>query len=133
MRLTILTPERVALETDSVEGVFAHSIQGAFGVLAGHIPLVSALDVALLAYTQGGQRQTAAVMGGVLQTDGNSVVVLSPAAELSTEIDVLRAQHARERAEARLRERTENVDVKRAEMAMARALARLKATSGGSV
>ncbi|MBK8190342.1 MAG: ATP synthase F1 subunit epsilon [Vampirovibrionales bacterium] len=129
MRLKILTPERVTLDADMIDSVFARSTRGEFGVLKGHIPLVAALDVGLLAYTQGGRRHTAAVMGGVLETDGNTVIVLTSAAELSSEVDTLRARHARERAEARLREKSDNVDLKRAELALSRAIARIKASS----
>lgn len=133
MRLKILTPERAAVDAENVEGVFARSPQGEFGVLKGHIPMVCSLSVGMLSYRQGARRHAVAVMGGVLETDGESVVVLSPAAELSGEIDALRAEHARERAESRLRERQDFVDVKRAELALARAMARLKASTSASL
>lgn len=127
MHLRILTPERIVLDEENVDGVTARSTQGEFGVLPRHLPLVAPLDIALMTYKMGGKDYTAAVMGGMFSTDGQKITILSDAAELSSEIDTARAKHARERAEARLREKHEDVDTVRAELALSRAMARLKA------
>ena len=57
----------------------------------------------------------------------NEVRVLAETAEQGSEIDVLRAKAAKERAEKRLQLKDENINHGRAEMAMRRAMARLKA------
>ena len=57
----------------------------------------------------------------------DKVTVLAEAAEWPDEIDVNRAEAAKERAESRIQGHAENVDIARAEMALRRALTRLKA------
>jgi F-type H+-transporting ATPase subunit epsilon len=128
MKLKIITPDRVVVD-ETVDAVYGQAIDGSFGVLPKHIPMVTPLEVSLVEYVKSGQRHKATVMGGILRTDGDEVVVLSDAAEKSDEIDKLRAEQSRQRAEARLRERDASIDALRAEMALKRALLRLKATS----
>jgi F-type H+-transporting ATPase subunit epsilon len=125
MNLKIITPHKTLLD-EPVDSVTATTLDGEIGVLPNHIPLVSPLDIGVLKFVQNGQTKKVAVMGGVFSTDGKVTTVLSDAAELSDEIDVARAQHAKERAEARLREKAASVDVKRAELSLAKALVRLK-------
>ena len=132
MKLKIVTPERTIYESDNVEAVYGQAADGSLGILQGHIPLITPLEVGVLKYVEGGKEHPLAVMGGMLTTDGNEVTILTDSAELGSEIDVVRAQHAKERAEARLRESSENMDTARAEQALARATLRLKLGSGPS-
>jgi F-type H+-transporting ATPase subunit epsilon len=125
MKLTIVTPERQVL-TEEVEAVYAAAVDGEFGVLPKHIPMVTPLKIGVLNYVKNGTKHPVAVMGGMFRTDGKEVIVLSDAAEKGTEIDRVRAEQAKERAERRLQQKNENVDHARAEKAFARALARLK-------
>lgn len=127
MKLKIVTPTRTVLE-ENVEAVYAKTLDGEVGILPKHVPLVSPLDIGILRYVKEGQKEPVAVMGGLLRTNGEEISVLSTTAELAAEIDVARAQQAKERAEARLREKTAGLDMGRAETALARSLARLKAT-----
>jgi F-type H+-transporting ATPase subunit epsilon len=129
MKLKIVTPERTVVE-EEVEAVYGNTVDGMVGILKGHVPLVTPLEIGVMSYQQNGQKKPLAIMGGLMSTDGESVTVLSDAAELSTEIDAVRAQHAKDRAEARLRQQAENVDVARAQEALARALVRLRVTGG---
>jgi F-type H+-transporting ATPase subunit epsilon len=62
-------------------------------------------------------------------TDGKKVILLAEAAERPEEIDVARAQKAKERAEKRLSERSPDVDFDRARIALLRAITRLKLSS----
>ena len=125
MRLKIITPERVLVDED-VEAVYGTAVDGAIGILPYHIPMVTPLAVGLMSYVRGGRKEPLAVMGGMLYTDGELVTVLSDAAEKSNEIDVVRAQHAKERAEAELRHKESSQNQAVAEQALARASARLK-------
>lgn len=127
MQLKIVTPNRTVVD-EAVDSVTALSTDGEFGVLSNHIPLVTPLEIGVLQYSQNGQTKKVAVMGGIFSTDGKVSTVLSDAAELVDEVDAVRAQHAKERAEARLREKSASVDVKRAELSLHRALVRLKLT-----
>jgi F-type H+-transporting ATPase subunit epsilon len=126
LTLKVVTPEKEVLAA-SVEAVSAIGTNGSFGVLTHHQPLVTALEIGLLTYTQGAQKKALAVMGGVFSTDGTTVTVLTPSAELGEQIDVLRAQEAKARAEARLKEKESHIDHQRAQLALNRAIIRLKA------
>ncbi len=126
MDLKILTPDKVVVEETGVTEVIAASTDGSFGVQEKHIPMVTPLKSAVLTYIKEGQSRSAAVMSGMFSTDGKNVIVLSEAAELETDIDFLRAEEAKKRAESRLSEKKDNLDAKRAEMALAKAMTRLK-------
>jgi F-type H+-transporting ATPase subunit epsilon len=59
-------------------------------------------------------------------TDGKKVILLAEAAERPEEIDIARAQKAKERAQKRLSERSPDIDIDRARVALLRAITRLK-------
>jgi F-type H+-transporting ATPase subunit epsilon len=125
MRLKIMTPERVLVD-DDVEAVYGVAVDGSIGILPHHIPMVTPLAVGLLSYVQSGQKKPLAVMGGMLYTDGQTVTVLSDAAEQSNEINIPRAQQAKERAEAALRQKQDQQEIADARQALSRATVRLK-------
>jgi F-type H+-transporting ATPase subunit epsilon len=96
-------------------------------VLPNHAPFVFALKPgALRMQMAGGKDRYVAVGGGFLVVQQDRTTVLTRSAETPEEIDVARAQKARDRAEARLRIRTPDIDVPRAQASLHRALARLK-------
>ena len=66
-------------------------------------------------------------MGGILQFAHNKATILTDIAELECDIDVVRAKHAYERAQARMKARDEALDIVRAQMALAKAIARISA------
>lgn len=130
MRFKLVTPEQVLLDCD-VEAVYAYGPEGRFGVLPRHIPMVAVLEIGVLCYFIGGKRHCAAITGGILQTNGESVTVLSPTAERGEDVDVLRAEQAKQRAEERLKAREQaDMNVQQAELALARAMSRIKAAHG---
>lgn len=128
MKLKIVTPERIVVE-EEVEAVYGKTIDGMIGILPKHVPVVTPLEIGVMSYVKNGQKLPLAVMGGLLSTDGNSVTVLSDAAELGTEIDAVRAQHAKERAEAELHKLQDHHDIALAQQALSRALVRLALVS----
>lgn len=127
MSISVITPEGVVLKDVSTDAVVVPSSEGSLGILQNHAPMVTALKVGVLRYKQGGSYQRIAVGGGFLELSHNRITVLTDTAESGESIDVLRAQEARKRAEARLRDRAANIDRARAEAALQRAVARLKA------
>ena len=100
---------------------------GGFQVLKNHAPLLSSIDVGEVKLADiAGIESHYAVSGGVVEVHDNKVVMLAESAERSDEIDVVRAQEARDRARKRLAERKSEVDFDRARVALFRALNRLK-------
>jgi F-type H+-transporting ATPase subunit epsilon len=101
---TIVTPERVLLEAEA-EAVMLRTAEGDAAFLAGHTPLVgSVVPGVVRVQREDGTEERAAVHGGFITVAGDGVVVVSPIAELVSDIDVDRAQRALETAEAALAE-----------------------------
>lgn len=126
IRLEVVTPDKMVL-SEMVDIVVATGSEGEFGVLHGHIPFLTTLQEGELRYRQGGDLHYMAVSGGFAEVLPEKVTVLAEAAELAREIDIDRAERARERAEKRLAEaKREELDHIRAETALKRSLIRLK-------
>lgn len=127
MHVDIVTPERIGFSSDAVKMVIARAIDGEIGILSDHAPLVCALDIAPLRIKQADEEIRIAVCGGFMDVKDNTVTILTQSVELATEIDVKRAELAKERAETRLQQKNNpEIDVMRAEAALRRALVRLK-------
>ena len=128
--LEIVTPEKT-LYSGTVENLRAPGIDGGFGVLSGHHPMVSALGIGALRFKEdGGSERLAAVGGGFAEVLRDRVTVLAETAELADTIDASRATAARDRAKDRLKSRRDaEVDAERAEVSLARAINRLKISS----
>ncbi len=127
MRLKIITHEKVVFDED-VDEIYTRGVDGEFGILKNHVPVMSALDIGVTKVIQNGRSINFATMGGVLQFKDNECIILTTTAERGDQIDVARAKEALARAKARLEEHQAEVDAKRAEAALARAMVRLKAT-----
>jgi F-type H+-transporting ATPase subunit epsilon len=127
MTLQIISPERTVFTDVATDAVVVPVTDGSMGILHNHAPMVTTLRVGVLRYKQGNAYKRVAIGGGFLELSNNRITILADTAEAGESIDVLRAQEARQRAEARLRDRTENLDRARAESALRRAIARLKA------
>lgn len=127
MHLKIITHEKVVFDED-VDEIYTRGMDGEFGILKDHIPIMAALDIGVTKVKQNGELKCFTTMGGVLQFKDNECVILTTTAESGDDIDVTRAEEALRRAKARLADNDAAIDAKRAEAAVARAIARLKAT-----
>lgn len=126
MKLKIITHERIIFEGD-VDEIILQTTSGQIGILKDHIPLTTSLDIGVTKAKIGEKNKYFATMGGVFQFKNNSAVILTDVCEDSVDIDVARANAAKERAESRLAEASAQLDSNRAQAALARALARLQA------
>lgn len=126
MILKIITQEKVVFEGE-VDAVYTKGIDGVFGILKGHIPVMSALDIGVTRAVIGNESKLFTTMGGILQFKDEECLILTTLAESGEEIDETRARDALEKAKRRLRNAEARMDAKRAEAAIARAEARLKA------
>ena len=128
LRLDIVTPDKVVLNAE-VDYVGVCGVDGQFGLMPQHAPMLSALKVGDLYYRQGNETHWVFVSGGFAQISDNKVTILAESAELASDIDVERAQEAKARAEKYLENPTPDVDLIRAEQALQRAVSRLKVAS----
>ncbi len=123
--LEIVTPEKKVL-SETVDIVVAPGEEGEFGALPNHIPFLSKLKVGELRFRVGNSTKYVAIMGGYAEVLPDRVTILASAAEEATDIDVIRARAARERAERRLKEAKDRYEFAVAQAALQRALARLR-------
>ena len=126
IKLKIVTHQSVLFEHD-VDEIYTQGVDGRFGVLKNHIPFVTALDVGVTKLIDAGKAIYLTTMGGIFQFKDNEATILTDVAEIGDNIDIVRAKEAKERAEARLRAKSESVQIARAEIALAKAIARISA------
>ena len=125
LQLDIVTPDQLVLSTD-VDYVGAPGLEGEFGILAGHVPFISALAVGGLHYNKEGKTRWVFVSGGFAEISDDRVTILAESAEEAENIDTARAESARKRAEERLAKKGESeINAVRAEIALRRANVRL--------
>lgn len=101
--IEIVTPERIVY-TNEVEMVVVPTVDGEIGILPLHAPLVGVLECGEVRIKFEGKTEWFAVSGGYVQVHEDKVIVLADAAVQSSQIDVDRAQKAKEHAEKRLAE-----------------------------
>ena len=125
--LQIVTPDRMLVQ-EQVDEVEIPGVDGYFGVLPGHTPLLAALSVGELWYRKGQDRTYLAIAYGFAEVLPDRVTILAQLAERAEDIDVGRAESARTRAAQRLDQRSD-LDYERARMALAKSMTRLQVSS----
>lgn len=123
-KLEIITPEKKFFSGE-VEMLVVKTPDGEMGVLRGHIPMVVAISIGLARAVVNGKTYKAVLSEGFMEITRDGVVILVDTAEWPEEIDVRRAEAARERALGRLRSKLNKVEYLRTQAALSRALARL--------
>lgn len=110
----------------------APGVLGRFQILPGHADFISELAVGDIKIESAGETQYYAISGGFLEVVDNRVLLLLETAETAEQIDIQRAEKAKERANERLQAKNPAIDIARAEAALARALNRLKVAQRAS-
>ena len=128
LTLEIVTPDR-ALVNEQVDEVQLPGSEGYLGVLPGHTPLLSSLQVGELWYRIGQEKHYLAVAFGFVEVLPDHVTVLAQIAEKAQEIDVARAEAAKKRAEERVARPQSEMDFERARVALMKSLIRLQVAS----
>ncbi len=124
--LDVITPERQVVSVP-VEFVTLPTVEGFYGILAGHAPMVGSLKAGVVHYRHGGASRVLAVTGGFFEAGPHATVVLADEAELPEEIDVATAIAERDRARAIIEAGGEQEEIVAAKEALERAMARLRA------
>lgn len=104
IRCEIISQDRVVFQ-DDVDIVVVPGAEGVMGILPHHSPLLSLLQMGIITVRKQGREEYFTVSGGVVEVAGNQVTVLANAAENVDEINIARAEAAKERAEASLKEK----------------------------
>ena len=129
LQVELVSPEEIVF-TGEATMVIARTTAGEIAFLTGHVPFVGVIagKSPVRVFLTDGTVMSVAVHSGFVEVSHDRVTILSDVAELAGNIDVARAQTARERAELRLREKADDAE---AEAALARAVLRLS-VSGAS-
>jgi F-type H+-transporting ATPase subunit epsilon len=123
----VVTAEREVYTEDGVDEVVAPGIAGELTVLPSHAPLLTMIKPGIMRLVKGSEETDVAITGGFLEVKDDRVTILADAAERAEEIDTVRAEEARRRAERALEERVGTEELAAAAAALQRALLRLRA------
>jgi len=128
-QLEIVTPEKLVVK-DVAEEMQIPGKNGYLGILPGHAPLITELAVGEITYRNDGSTKRLAVAWGFAEVLPDKVTILAECAERADEIDLKRAEEARQRAEERLKSGDPNVDFPRAQVALQKAETRIEVAEG---
>ena len=103
-------------------------VDGSYGILPHHECMVTPLEAGELTLKINGVKKDAAVGEGFVEILPNQVTVLTDFCEWADEIDVRRAEEAKQRAEERVRQKQSIIEYHSSKAALSRAMARLKVT-----
>jgi F-type H+-transporting ATPase subunit epsilon len=124
-QLDIVTPEKKVF-SDKVEFSVFPGSEGELGILPDHAPLLSRLAPGVIRITRNKTTESLAISGGFLEVRNNEASVIVETAESATHIDVERAFHEKETAEAAIKNAQNFSEIKSAQFSLLKAEARLK-------
>src|SRR6516162_6504092 len=125
LKLEIVTPDAVVY-SDDVEMVTLPGVEGQMGILPHHVPLMTQMVPGEMIVRKSGQDRFLAVGEGFVEITGDHVAILTDLAIAAENIDEAKAEEARQRAQARLRERLSDEEVAHVNAALARSLAEIR-------
>jgi F-type H+-transporting ATPase subunit epsilon len=125
LKLEIITPEGTVY-SDDVEMVTLPGIVGEMGVLPQHVPLMTQMVPGEIIVHKNGRDTFIATGEGLIAVEARRVSVLTDLAIAADRIDEAKAEEARRRAEARLREKLSDEEVASVNASLARSLAQLR-------
>jgi F-type H+-transporting ATPase subunit epsilon len=103
IRCEIVSQDRLVYSGDA-DMVILPGVTGEMGILPNHAPLLSTLKFGVLKVRYQNQEEVFTVAGGVVEIQPDLITVLADAAENIEEINIARAEEAKQRAERLLKE-----------------------------
>src|SRR6266403_322070 len=125
LKLEIVTPE-TTVHFDDVDMVTLPGVEGELGILPQHVPLMTQMVPGEIVVRRSGHDSFLAVGEGLVEITGDHVSILTDLAIAAENIDEAKAEEARQRAAARLREKLSSEEVASVNAALARSLAQLQ-------
>jgi F-type H+-transporting ATPase subunit epsilon len=125
IKLEITTPEAIVYSAD-VEMVTLPAIQGQIGILPHHVRLMTQMIPGEMIIHADGHDEFMAVGDGLVEVTNEKISIATNMAVATDKIDEAAAEEARQRAEARLREKLSSEEVASVNASLARALAQLR-------
>ena len=100
----LVSPEKLAFSGE-VDQVDVPGVEGDFGVLAGHAPVVAAIRPGILTVITGGTKQKIIVLGGLAEVSDKGLTVLADFATSLDELDRTQFAETISEMEAKLSEK----------------------------
>ena len=125
LKLEIVTPDATVYSED-VEMVTLQGVEGQMGIYPQHVRLMTQLLPGEMIVNKGGHDNFLAVGEGLVEITGDRVAIVTDMAVAAEKIDEAKAEEARQRAAARLREKISSAEVASVNAALARSLAQLR-------
>lgn len=125
LMLELVTPDR-AIVRETVNEVQIPGSEGYLGILPGHTPLLTTLQVGELWFRQGDEKYYVSVAFGFAEILPDRVTILAQIAERAEDIDVSRAREAERRSRQRLESSPGSMDFERARISLMKSLIRLQ-------
>ena len=125
LRFEIVTPEETVY-SDDVELVTLEGVEGQMGIYPEHVPLMTQMVPGEIIVRKDGRDQFIASGGGLIEVTATRVSVLTDLAVAADRIDEAKAEEAKRRAEARLKEKLSDEEVASVNASLARSLAQLR-------
>ena len=124
LRLEIVTPEAKTYSED-VDMVTLPGVEGEMGIYPLHVPLLTQIAPGEIAVRKDGRDYHLAVGEGFVEITAGRVAILTDMAMKAEDIDEVKAEEARRRAEARLEEKLDDEELAMVNAALAHSLAQL--------
>src|SRR5512146_1971587 len=125
LELRIITPDQ-SVYSEQVELVTLPGVEGQMGIYPQHVPLMTQMVPGEITVRKDGREFFLAVGEGLVEITGDHVAILTDMAVAAEHIDEAKAEEARLRAQARLREKLSDEEVASTNAAMARSLVQLR-------
>jgi F-type H+-transporting ATPase subunit epsilon len=125
LKLEIVTPQAIVY-SDDVHMVTLPAIEGEMGIYPQHERLITQVVPGELLITKDGADTLLAVGEGLVEVTATHVSILTDMAVRAEDVDEAKVQEARDRAEARLREKISDEEIASVNASMVRALAQLQ-------
>jgi F-type H+-transporting ATPase subunit epsilon len=125
IRLEIVTPQATVYSED-VDMVTLPAVEGQMGVLPHHVRLMTQLVPGEITVRKNGQKHFLAVGEGLIEVTGDRVAIVTDMAVAAANMDAAKAEEARQRAAAHLREKVSSEGVATVNASLARSLAHLR-------
>ena len=125
LRLEIITPVATVFSED-VEMVTLPGVEGEIGIFPQHVPLMTQMVPGEMVVRKNGQDRFLAVGEGFVEITGDHVAILTDLAIAAENINEAMAEEARQRAQARLKEKLSAEEVANVNAALARSLAEIR-------
>ena len=126
LNIRVIAPDRTVWDANAEE-VILPSSTGQLGILTGHIPLLTALDIGVMRVRIDKDWVPIVLMGGFAEIDNNKITILVNGAEETIDIDISLAQKNLEEATAKLTQSISTKDKIEATQNIRKARARLQA------